>query len=67
MKNDSMIAALKSEFVFALRERGFKGSFPHFRRVKPDKIDLLTVGEEDGDFRGSAVEASAHGDHYTLW
>jgi len=43
MKNDSMIAALKAEFVPALKERGFKGSFPHFRRIKPDKIDLLTV------------------------
>ncbi|MFI5095886.1 MAG: DUF4304 domain-containing protein [Candidatus Acidiferrales bacterium] len=38
-----MIAALKAEFVPALRKRGFKGSFPHFRRVKPDKIDLLTI------------------------
>jgi len=38
-----MIAALKAEFVPALKERGFKGSFPHFRRIKPDKIDLLTV------------------------
>jgi hypothetical protein len=43
MRNDSMIAALKAEFVPALKERGFKGSFPHFRRIKPDKIDLLTV------------------------
>jgi Domain of unknown function (DUF4304) len=43
MKNDSMIAALKAEFVPALKERGFKGSFPHFRRITPDKIDLLTV------------------------
>lgn len=43
MKNDSMIAALKAVFVPVLRERGFKGSFPHFRRIRPDRIDLLTV------------------------
>ena len=43
MKNDSMIPALKSEFVSALRERGFEGSFPHFRRAQTDKVDLLTV------------------------
>jgi hypothetical protein len=43
MKNDSMIAALNAVFVPTLRERGFKGSFPHFRRIKPDRIDLLTV------------------------
>jgi len=27
----------------ALRERGFKGSLPHFRRLGKDRIDLLTV------------------------
>jgi hypothetical protein len=43
MKNDSMIEALKGNFVPALRDRGFRGSFPHFRRIKPDQIDLLTV------------------------
>jgi Domain of unknown function (DUF4304) len=43
MKNDSMVAALKAVFVPALRERGFRGSFPHFRKLKNDCIDLLTV------------------------
>jgi uncharacterized protein DUF4304 len=43
MRNDSMIAALKAEFVPALKARGFKDSFPHFRRIEPDKIDLHTV------------------------
>jgi hypothetical protein len=38
-----MIVALKAVFVPVLRERGFKGSFPHFRRIKPHQIDLLTV------------------------
>jgi Domain of unknown function (DUF4304) len=43
MKPDDMIDALKKLFVPALRERGFKGSFPHFRRSYKDRIDLLTV------------------------
>ena len=43
MKPDAMIASLKRLFVPALRERGFKGSLPHFRRLRNDQIDLLTV------------------------
>ena len=43
MKSDDMIAALKRVFVPALRARGFKGSFPHFRRPNNEQIDLLTV------------------------
>ena len=32
-----------SEFVIpALRDIGFKGSFPHFRRITPERINLLT-------------------------
>jgi hypothetical protein len=39
---DQMIAALR-EIVFpVLRELGFSGSFPHFRRIHPAQIDLLT-------------------------
>jgi hypothetical protein len=38
-----MISSLKSLFVSALRERGFKGSLPHFRRPTQDRIDLLTI------------------------
>ena len=38
-----MDAALKSTFVPALRRLGFKGSLPHFRRLLPDRVDLLTV------------------------
>jgi hypothetical protein len=37
-----MIAELKRVAVPALRSLGFKGSFPHFRRVTDDQIDLLT-------------------------
>jgi hypothetical protein len=37
-----MIDALKLTVVPLLRERGFKGSFPHFRRIGESKTDLLT-------------------------
>ena len=33
---------LKSAVVPVLRSMGFKGSLPHFRRIGPAKIDLLT-------------------------
>ena len=38
-----MVGALKTRFVPALRERGFAGSFPHFRRRLPERVDYLTV------------------------
>ena len=38
-----MVLSLKGIFMPALRERGFKGSLPHFRRPLKDRIDLLTV------------------------
>jgi hypothetical protein len=37
-----MNKALKGIVVPQLRERGFKGSLPHFRRASRAKIDLLT-------------------------
>jgi len=43
MKKDKMISSLQKLFVPALRERGFKGSLPHFRRPMKDRIDLLTI------------------------
>jgi hypothetical protein len=43
MNREAMITSLKTTFVPALRERGFKGSFPHFRRLSRERIDLLTV------------------------
>jgi hypothetical protein len=39
---DSMIKALQAIVVPKLREQGFKGSFPHFRRPGEQKVDLLT-------------------------
>jgi Domain of unknown function (DUF4304) len=38
-----MDRALKAIFVPALRARGFTGSLPHFRRIRSDRIDLVTV------------------------
>jgi hypothetical protein len=42
MDKDKMVVALKRVFVPALKDRSFKGSFPHFRRIASDRIDLLT-------------------------
>jgi len=37
-----MDAALSDLVVPVLREKGFKGSLPHFRRARPGVVDLLT-------------------------
>lgn len=37
-----MNSAIKKIVVPYLREHGFKGSFPHFRRKNDDNIDLIT-------------------------
>lgn len=37
-----MQKALQKIFVPVLRERGFTGKFPHFRRIGADGIDLLS-------------------------
>lgn len=37
-----MVRALKAVVVPLLREHGFTGSFPHFRRLHQLRIDLLT-------------------------
>jgi len=34
-------SVLKSTCVPLLRERGFKGSYPHFRRIQDEHLDLL--------------------------
>jgi hypothetical protein len=41
-ERDNMIIDLKAIVVPKLREKGFKGSFPHFRRISEEKIDLIT-------------------------
>ncbi|MET3978665.1 hypothetical protein ABIB62_001234 [Mucilaginibacter sp. UYP25] len=37
-----MDEAIKSLFIPFLRTVGFKGSYPHFTRIKNDRINLLT-------------------------
>ena len=37
-----MINALKEIFIPVLREKNFRGSFPHFRRTKNGRTNLLT-------------------------
>lgn len=39
---EEMITVLKNLLVPALRQRGFTGSFPHFRRIGAKQIDLLS-------------------------
>ena len=58
MKPDKMISSLKKLFVPALRERGFKGTFPHFRRLRSERIDLLTV-QFDRQGGGFIIEISS--------
>jgi hypothetical protein len=37
-----MVTALRETFVTQLRSAGFTGTFPHFRRIQPARIDLLS-------------------------
>ena len=37
-----MNEALKKNLIPKLREQGFKGSVPHFKRSKENNIDLIT-------------------------
>ena len=41
-KRQKIDKALKNIIVPFLREKGFKGSMPHFRREQSDRINLLT-------------------------
>jgi len=41
-ERERMIETLKEYVVPVLRNRGFKGSFPHFRRTADNAIHLLT-------------------------
>jgi hypothetical protein len=51
----SMDRELKSSVVPRLREAGFSGSFPHFRRSRAEVIDLLTF-QFDRNGGGFVVE-----------
>ena len=50
--HDLMMKALKTRLLPALRERGFKGRFPHFRRAGLDRIDFVMTQfrREGGSF-----------------
>ena len=37
-----MVKSLSEIVIPVLRQKGFKGSFPHFRRLTTDRINLLT-------------------------
>jgi Domain of unknown function (DUF4304) len=41
-KRQKMDGALKDIIIPFLREKGFKGSMPHFRREQSDRINLFT-------------------------
>jgi len=53
-------AELKSKVVPVLREMGFKGSMPHFRRVTSSAIELLTF-QFDRNGGGFVIEISRCG------
>ena len=55
-----MNQALKTVFVPVLRELGFKGSLPRFRRHRNDRVDLLTI-QFDRYGGGFVVEISRCG------
>lgn len=42
IQTQKMNAALKSEVVAKLKADGFEGKFPHYRRVFPDRIELIS-------------------------
>jgi len=43
LSRKEMDAALKEKFVSKLRERGFKGSYPHFRREGARHIEIIGI------------------------
>jgi hypothetical protein len=60
MCREKMNEALKTGFVPILRQLGFKGSLPHFRRRRDEGVDLLTI-QFDRHGGGFAVEISRCG------
>ncbi len=42
-QRNQMEKALKEQFVPELRKRMFQGTFPHFRRIRSEQIDYLTI------------------------
>ena len=60
---DLMTAALKRDVVPGLRGRGFKGSFPHFRRATLPRVDYLTFqfNSSGGSFVVELATSSVNG------
>lgn len=42
IERTEMINSLKEIVIPELKNEGFSGSFPHYRRILPDKINLIT-------------------------
>lgn len=57
-EREKMIETLKEHVVPVLKARGFKGSFPHFRRITDTGIHLLTF-QFDKWGGGFVVEVAA--------
>jgi uncharacterized protein DUF4304 len=66
--HDEMKHTLVTTVIPALRERGFTGTFPHFRRVTQAKTDLITFqfDRHGGGFVVEIAEGPA-GELTTLW
>jgi hypothetical protein len=58
-----MIGMIKQLVVPQLRERGFTGSFPHFRRLRGTKVDILAFqfSKWGGSFVVEAASCSSSG------
>ena len=54
-ERDKMIKSLNEVFITELRNRNFKGSFPHFRKTENGKTNLLTF-QFDRNSGGFIVE-----------
>lgn len=72
MRNrDLMLSALRANTISRLQERGFAGSYPHFRRFRDGCIDLVSfqTNKWGGSFtvEVSAVFPNAEDPNYTLY
>ena len=64
---DKMDKSLSEIVVPVLRQLEFKGSFPHFRRIKSDRINLLTF-QFDRSGGGFVIEiANCRPDGFTTY
>ena len=66
---DAMMTALKEQFVPMLRQKGFVGSFPHFRRKLDTRIDFLDVqfAREGGRFCINLGQTGSEGLQDPAW